>query len=321
MTRTGTGLRAGGAGTKFLEPLVPVLSFGGTFAGIFMWSLGFHFGIQYAALGSLMGSCILAYLAWIRQKKDIVSLTTPIYGFIFFVVPADYLPGIVLQLLFAAGLTILLVRLKYRFGASDEPVPDRTVLAASLKTYTERVQGSCSALPQEVAQSAGEVFTRFAQGDYEDATCEAGLAVRHLETAGDAEILIRAFSIVREQATRMGQSLHPPECYLKFAPEYSPLLANPNPVPPDEEQEYHTTLYNALLLLYATAWNRSGADRKRLLACQDFALKLFTAVTRNAAEDRNPVSGSSYIACLRIRYDILFCIDCEKTGSGPAAIK
>ena len=121
MTRTDTDRRSGFAGTKFLELLVPVLSFGGTFAGIFIWSLGFHFGIQYAAIGCVLGSCILVYLAWIRQKKDIVSLTTPIYAFIFFVVPTDYLPGIVLQLLFAASLTILLVRLKYRFGSSDEP--------------------------------------------------------------------------------------------------------------------------------------------------------------------------------------------------------
>ena len=274
MTRTDTDRRSGFAGTKFLELLVPVLSFGGTFAGIFIWSLGFHFGIQYAAIGCVLGSCILAYLAWIRQKKDIVSLTTPIYAFIFFVVPTDYLPGIVLQLLFAASLTILLVRLKYRFGSSDEPVPDGTVLAGPLSTYAERVQGSCSSLPQEAAQRAGEVFIRFARGDYEDAAREADLAVRHLEPAGDAEILIRAFSIVSEQAAHMKQSLHLPEHYLKFAPEYSSLLANPNPGSRDGEQEYHTTFYNALLLLYATAWNRSGADRDRLLAYQNFALKL-----------------------------------------------
>jgi len=276
MTRTDTALRSGSAGTPFLELLVPVLSFGGTLAGIFIWSLGLHFGIQYAAIGSVLGSCILAYLAWIRQKKDIVSLTTPIYAIIFFVVPSDYLPGIVLQLLFAAGLTVLLVRLKYRFGASDEPVPDATILAGSLRTYAERVQGSCSSLPQGGAESAGEVFIRFARGDYEEAAREADLAAGQLEPAGDAEILIRAFSIVSEQAAHLNQSLHLPERYLKFGPEYSSLLANPDPVSRDEEQEYHTTLYNALLLLYAAAWNRSGADRDRLLACQDFALKLFT---------------------------------------------
>ena len=276
MTRTDAGLRSGSAGTKFLELLVPVLSFGGTLAGIFIWSLGVHFGIQYAAIGCVLGSCILAYLAWIRQKKDIVSLTTPIYAFIFFVVPADYLPGIVLQLLFAAGLTILLVRLKYRFGASDEPVPDGTVLAGSLRTYAERVQGSFSCLPQGGAESAGEVFIRFARGDYEEAAREADLAIQHLGPVGGAQLLIRAFSIVSEQAAHLNRSLHPPERYLKFAPEYSSLLANPDPVSRDEEQEYHTTLYNALLLLYAAAWNRSGADRERLLACQDFALKLFT---------------------------------------------
>jgi hypothetical protein len=276
MSGADTAVRSGSAGTILLELLVPVLSFGGTLAGIFIRGLGFQFGIQYAAIGSVLGSCILAYLAWIRQKKDIVSLTTPIYAFIFFVVPSDFLPGIVLQLLFAAGLTVLLVRLKYRFGASDEPVPDATVLSESLRTYAERVRGLSSSLPPGSAERAGEVFIRFARGDYGDASREADLAVQLLGPAGGAEPLVRAFSIVSEQAAQMEQSLHLPERYLKFGPEYSSLLANPDPVPREEEEEYHTTLYNALLLLYAAAWNRAGADRDRLLACQDFALKLFT---------------------------------------------
>jgi hypothetical protein len=258
-----------------LEVAVPILSFGGTLAGILLWDMGSRFGIQYAAIGCVIGSCILAYLAWIRPKKDIVSLTTPIYAFIFFVVPTDYLPGIVLQFLFAASLTILLVRLKYRFGAPEAPVPDGLVLVESIRIYAERVRGSCSSLPPEVAKSAGEVFIRFARGDYEDAAYEADLATGHLEHAGDAQLLIRAFSIASEQAAHMEQSLRLPESFLKFAPEYSSLLANPSPGSRDREQEYHTTLYNALLLLYAAAWNGTDAGRKRLLAYQDFALKLF----------------------------------------------
>jgi hypothetical protein len=257
------------------ELAVPLLSFGGTLAGILLWNMGFHFGIQYAAFGCVLGSCILAWLAWIRPKKDIVALTTPVYAFIFFVAPTDFLPGITLQLLFATSLTILLVRLKYRFGAPKAPVPKGTVLAEPLAAYVDRVRDSVSSLAPEVAKSAGEVFIRFGRGEYGAAAHGANLAIGQLEQVTDAAILTRAFSILSEQARSMERSLHIPESYLKFAPEHSRLLANPDPASADAEQAYHTTLYNALLLLYAAAWNSPGADRSRLLAYRDFAMRLF----------------------------------------------
>ena len=51
------------------------------------------------------------------------------------------------------------------------------------------------------------------------------------------------------------------------------MLAHAGP-PMDREHEYCLALYNALLYLYAAAWDRSPADRGRLLYLKDFALKL-----------------------------------------------
>ncbi len=56
--------------------------------------------------------------------------------------------------------------------------------------------------------------------------------------------------------------------------EYSVRFVHPDLPAQDREQEYCMTLYNALLYLYAAAWDRSPADRDRLLHLKDFALKL-----------------------------------------------
>ena len=49
---------------------------------------GIHPGFRIASAGCIIASFILAYLAWIRPKKDIVALTTPMYSIIFFVLPS-----------------------------------------------------------------------------------------------------------------------------------------------------------------------------------------------------------------------------------------
>ena len=105
--------------TLYQEALVPLLAFGSTFLGIVLWDAGILAEIQYAGAGGFLASCLLAYLAWIRPRKDIVSLTTPIYGFIFLVTPTDYTGGVTLLLLYACGLTVLVIRLHYRFGSGS----------------------------------------------------------------------------------------------------------------------------------------------------------------------------------------------------------
>ena len=66
-------------------------------------------------------SLLPGYLHTLRgsaPRKDIVALSTPLYSFIFIAVPTDVFSSVVLEVLYAASLTILLVRLKYRFGTT-----------------------------------------------------------------------------------------------------------------------------------------------------------------------------------------------------------
>ena len=118
-------------------------------------------GLPFLDVSLLPGS--LLYLAWIRPKKDIVALTTPIYSFVFLAVPTDNFSVIILELLYAASLSILLLRLKYRFSAPPA-IPDKEKLSGALKTYTERTHDILTGTPPDTAHQATCSFVQFANG-------------------------------------------------------------------------------------------------------------------------------------------------------------
>lgn len=261
----------------FLNPrigyLVPILSFGGTFAGILLTGLGLQFNIQFAAIGAVFGSILLAYLAFLRPRKDIVSLSTPIYAVVFFAYPIEYYTGVIIQLMYAAGLAVLVVRLNRRFGVEDIPVLKNS-LSAPLQAYVDRVRERFPDRPGFVADGAGEAFAHFARGEYREAADMADLGLKDLDGAPDGNPIIRAFSIVSEQARHMEHTLELPGAYLKFLPGQEEYLAHSDPAA-DPGKEYYRTLYNALLVLYALAWSADPDACTHILKYRDFAEKLF----------------------------------------------
>jgi len=250
-----------------LELLIPLVSFGATLAGVLAWQAGYEIRFQYFAFGCVIGSCLLAYLAWIRPRKDIVSLSTPLYAFIFFVVPTDYASGLILQLLYAVSLTILLVRLKYRFGTPHTAVSSGKELSAPLRAYADRTSDRVLASTADGHQAA-VVISRFAMGEYASAAGAAG------QSSDEPPSLSRAFAIVREHAAVLDGSLPRPDPFLEFLPEDAGILAIPSAPGSTEEQRFYTAFDNALLLLFTAAWHSSPADRPHLLACQEFLGKL-----------------------------------------------
>jgi hypothetical protein len=231
---------------------------------------------RISILGCVLASWVLAYLAWIRPKKDIVALSTPLYSFIFIAVPTDIFSSVILELLYAASLTILLVRLKYRFGRSGTAAYGVKELSDPLKTYIEHTSGSCAGINPETGHSAAVIFVRFAEGNYGEAARVSGTAAGHLEDTGDNSCLTRAFKIVKEHAALLDKSLPRPQTFLTFSPEDADLLARSVPVSMENDQEFYTILDNALLLLFSVAWTASEQDRLHLHACEAFAQKLFT---------------------------------------------
>jgi len=261
---------------KWLELAVPLLSFGGALLAILFFNQGLPLDFRYPALGCVLASFVLAYLAWIRPKKDIVALTTPIYSLIFFVVPTEYMSGIILQLLYAVSLTILLVRLKYRFGKPGTSPSGAKELAGPLRTYVEQTRDSFSGINPETAHHATVAFVRFAEGEFGESAGRSGTAAGQPDDVGNTPCLTRAFMIVSEHATLLDQSLPRPAMYRTFLPEDSGVLAIPLPPEQDDDGGFYTTLDNALLLLFSAAWNASEGDQPHLLACQAFAQKLLS---------------------------------------------
>ncbi len=263
-----------GTMNRSMEYAVPLLSFGGAFLGLVFWMSGIQADVRISIIGCVLASWVLAYLAWMRPRKDIVSLTTPVYSFIFLGFPMDTFSVVILDFLYAASLTILLVRLKSRFGAQVVPSPDKKDLMDPVKTYVEKTRETGSSLSPGLAHAAAVVFVRFAEGEYFDAARAAKASIAEQNDAVGPELCLkRAFEIVREQSALLDQSLPAPEIFLTFSPDDACMLAKVPDPKFGKSEEYDTALENALLILFAAAWN-AQSDRLHLLQCQAFAQRL-----------------------------------------------
>lgn len=258
--------------TLYQEALVPLLAFGSTILGIVLWNAGLLEEIQYAGAGGFLASCLLAYLAWLRPRRDIISLSTPIYGFIFMVTPIDYTGGIAFHLLYACGLTLLVVRLHRRFGtATPGGFSGSGLPAGPLKTYVESTRDAFTALEPAAGHDAADAFISFSEGEYRKAA-EVSRAACCRD--GTSEPLARAFSILGEHAGLLDKNESRPLTFLTFPAGDAALMAKPLPGPGDPDREFETMADNALLLLYSAAWYASEADRPLLLLSEPFAKKL-----------------------------------------------
>lgn len=259
---------------KWLEYAVPVLSFGGALFAVIFWITGAEIDFRITILGCVFSSWILAYLAWIRPKRDIVALSTPIYSIIFLGFPIENFSAVVLEVLYALSLTILLVRLKYRFGNPRERAPDKNDLPEPLKSYVERTRDVLVSTNSESAHAAAVVFARFAEGNFLPAARASESAIARLNDESAPRSVQDAFAIIMEQAERLDKSLSQPETFHVFTPEDAGVLAKVPDPKFGKPEEYDTTLENALLLLFSGAWNVSEEDRPHLMQCQAFAQRL-----------------------------------------------
>lgn len=261
--------------TKWMEYAVPILSFGGALFALLFWILNFQIDFRITILGCVFASWVLAYLAWIRPKKDIVALSTPVYSIIFLAVPTDNFSAVVLELLYAISLTILLVRLKYRFGKPCTAASDGKELDEPIRAYVEKTRDLWAGISPEASHHATVSFVRFAEGEYGEASLRSKTAASQYDDAWQAPFLKRAFMIVSEHAILLDQSLPRPGTFTTFFPEDAAFLALTIPPGQDKDHEFYSALDNALLLLYSAAWNtKEPDDHPHLLACQAFARRL-----------------------------------------------
>ena len=95
---------------------VPLASFGGIVLAFGLAGAGLIEDPGAFGWGCVVGSVLLAVLAWVKPRKDIVSLSTPLYAVLLFVVTMDLKPNLLMQLLFAASLTVLALRVNRSFS-------------------------------------------------------------------------------------------------------------------------------------------------------------------------------------------------------------
>ncbi|HUH78960.1 MAG TPA: hypothetical protein VLY83_03605 [Methanoregula sp.] len=258
---------------RLLEIAVPVIAFGGTFLGVLAWRLGYGIAFPYFSAGCVLASFDLAYLAWVRPKKDIVALTTPVYAIIFFFVPNDF-SGVFLQFLFSASLTVLLIRLKVRFGSPGPRSPGHRDLPEEVGRYVELLREPLAFLSEAQGLRAEEVFSLFAQGEYRDAARKAEIARKELPGAAGAGALGRAYEVIGSEALQLDRPPDGPADPVTFLPRHAPFLAREIPAGADTAECSGTALDCALLLVFAAAWVSVPAERENLKAFREFAGKL-----------------------------------------------
>lgn len=256
----------------WLEYAVPILSFGGVAVALLAEMLNVPLDIHYPASGCVAASVILAYLAFIRPRKDIVAISTPIYAIIFFLVPSDSSVGIMLMFLYAISLTILLIRFKLRFGSAS-PVAGG-MDEGPLFGYITRTGEAIGSIRPEIAADAGRVFILFAHGEYDMA---ATLAQKNSQAPENAvnNAPATAFAIIAGYCAQCRSDRAPLTPHRHFTPENRPFLFHTAPDNAGTDQDSAVALDNALLLLYAVAMTFAGEDqREQLRSFHAFAEKL-----------------------------------------------
>jgi hypothetical protein len=96
--------------------VVPAISFGGIILGVLLSAQDNSLLGNPGVLGCIAGSVLLALIAYLKPKKDVVALLAPMYAVIIFNPYAEFDTGLVLQLLYALTITGVGIRLEKRFS-------------------------------------------------------------------------------------------------------------------------------------------------------------------------------------------------------------
>jgi hypothetical protein len=98
--------------------IVPALAWGGILVMLALLALGIPFqppSLSFGDLGCVLASVAIAVIAYGRKKKDIVSLCVPLFALFIFIFPLEAKPGLAMDLIYAATITALVIRLEKYF--------------------------------------------------------------------------------------------------------------------------------------------------------------------------------------------------------------
>jgi hypothetical protein len=259
-----------------LSIAIPAFSFGGAALGYGLQVLGVIPDAGEFYWGCVIGSVLLAYLAWLKPRKDIVSLLAPLYALIIFILPLELRPNLVLQVLFAASITILMVRLNVRFNVAPTQEKEEDSMEKFLYDYITRLSPQFQGIDRATAHEIASAVLSFKFALYRKVTVSADNAIGKLDDSPAQRVLKAALEIVRDRADNLENAMVSGYSPIVFSPDQEEFLALR--LPPDQVEDKDTlVLNNAILLLYAVAYLESPDDGQALDEHQNFPLQIISS--------------------------------------------
>lgn len=260
---------------RFFTIAIPVLAFGGILVAVGLQQAGIIADAGGFVWGSVAASFLLGYFAYIKPKKDIVAICTPLYGIILFLIPGEIPHTVLMQFLFAISITILLVRLNRRFGSLAD-IRSGDPMEKFLRAYIDRIRPDTPAIPQKTAHEIASAFFAFKFGLFKNAIEECNLASPALPDGKIKGALSKALQIVRANAENLENSGVTADLSVAFSEEEKAYVAVNLP-PEKTEDPASLELDNALTLLYAVSMIASPEDEQALEEHQKFIIKILTS--------------------------------------------
>jgi hypothetical protein len=259
-----------------LSIAIPIISFGGTGLGILLEWQGVISDAGSFFWGSVAGSFLLGYLAWIKPRKDIVSLLAPLYGVIIFLLAVETKPTVILQLLFAASLTILTVRLNRRFSTLPDKGKEEDSMDKFLYAYMSRITPYFRSVDRDTAHEIASAVLSFKFGIFPNSVTSAEKSMARLKGEGSISTLRKALIIIRDRAERLQESsvkVYSEKFFSADDFQYLPIILPPGLI--DSPENF--TLDNALVFCYAVAYLSSPDDGQMLDEHQNFVIQILNS--------------------------------------------
>jgi hypothetical protein len=255
---------------------IPAVSFGGIAVAVVLLQSGVIADAGTFVWGCVAGAFLLGYLAYTKPRKDIVALCAPLYAVIIFIIPLEYTPTLLLQLLFAATITLLLFRLNRKFGSSAEVQGGSNPMERFLFDYIERIRPLFAGMDRRTAHEIASAFLSFKFGLYQNTIEECRLALAAIPDEGSAAVLKKALLIVQANAEGLKNAQVTAAADFSFTESEQAFAAITLPQEKIEDPE-SLNLDNALILLFAVARNTSEDDEQALDEHQKFVLKILSS--------------------------------------------
>jgi multidrug transporter EmrE-like cation transporter len=263
---------------------VPAVSFVGIGLGLLLLSYNIPYAIWIGAAGCVAASFILFYQAYTKPRRDIVSLFVPLYAFLIFIVPNEFDSGPIMQVIFAATITVLAIRVEKKFNT---PTTQEQTMKQLLNDYIGTIEPIFAKIDEETGHLIAQSLLTYRFGLYENANERINEALARLRSITAIPGAIEAaLLILQERAADLAISRVTPSPHYTFSNADQEVLAIR--LRPDQiDNPAALDLDNALVLLYAVGIETSPEDEQALEEHQRFIIQILESykdrITEKAA--------------------------------------